>query len=296
MTEGIQLLKKTKSDILFVTDPDADRLGVVINHYGDPIILNGHELAVLGAYYLCDRLSQKHQLSKKSTIVTTIVTTPLLDRIAKAYKVKTVRVLTGFKYIGEKIREWNNSEEAHSFLFGAEESHGYLIGSYCRDKDGISAACLFARMAAELKAQGKTCLDLLYEIYAKFGVFQEKTISLTFSDGKDGVETVQNLMRTLREDPPSSLGDQTIVRTVDYLEKVSTLPRADVLQWSLEDGSTLIIRPSGTEPKLKAYLSCYRPVQNSIQDVIAECRMSLQDLSNVLKNHLESIITQKQLL
>lgn len=282
LKEGIALLKKTKSDLLLVTDPDADRLGVVIDHHGISITLNGHQLAALGTYYLCNTLRPK-----KGGIVTTIVTTPLIDKIAKAYQVKTTRVLTGFKYIGEKMREWQ--EKGPSFIFGAEESFGYLIGTTCRDKDGIAAACLFAEIAADQKRKKKTLLDLLYEIYGKFGIFQEKAISINVAEGKEGIEAIQHLMQQLRSRPPKSLGDQTVIQTIDYEQKVGSLPRADVLQWVLEDGSTLIIRPSGTEPKLKAYLSTYRPPGKKIDALIADCHKSLDKLTKVLDRFLSRV-------
>lgn len=286
LEQGIELLVQTKSDILLVTDPDADRLGVVVLHQGAPVYLNGHQLAALGAYYLCHTLSTRKMLPAQSAIVTTLVTTPLIDRIGSAYHVKTIRVLTGFKYIGEQIHQWENHEDNTSFLFGAEESYGYLIGTYTRDKDGISAACLFASIAADLKAQGKSCVDLLHEIYAQFGIFQEKALSWDFSDGKAGVETVRYLMQSLRESPPASLDDQTIVRIVDYLYPTTSLPAADVLQWSLEDGSSVIIRPSGTEPKLKIYLSVYHLPQSPIETIINKCQASLERLSDSLHNHV----------
>ncbi len=288
LDEGIDLLMNSNSDLLLVTDPDADRLGVVINHLGTPITLNGHQLAALGTFYLCDTLSKKQLLSPKSGIVTTIVTTPLVDKIASAYQVKTTRVLTGFKYIGEKIREWEIKDQA--FLFGAEESFGYLIGTSCRDKDGISSACLFAEIAADLKAQGKTLLDLLHDIYRHFGVYQEKALSLDVSNGKEGLNAICHLMKELRDHPPSILGDQTIIQTLDYLQKTSSLPRADVLEWTLEDGSTLIIRPSGTEPKLKAYLSIYRSPSASVALSINECQTSLDKLSQILESYLRSLL------
>lgn len=282
LQEGIQLLKKSKADLLFVTDPDADRIGVVITHRGKPVALNGHQLAAIGAFYL----SKSHP--KKSGIITTIVTTLLLDKIAKAYKVKISRVLTGFKYIGEKMKEWETKDL--SFLFGAEESFGYLIGTSCRDKDGIASACLFAEIAADLKGQGKTLLDLLHEIYGQFGVFQEKAFSINVSQGKEGLEAIQYLMEQLRSHPPATLGDQTIIQSVDYLQKVASLPRSDVLQWTLEDGSMLIIRPSGTEPKLKAYLSTYRPPTADISASMKECQISLEKLSRLLENYLHSLL------
>lgn len=290
LQEGIQLLKKCKGDILFVTDPDADRLGVVILHGGKPAVLNGHQLAVLGTFYLCDTLSKQHLLPKEASIATTIVTTPLIDKIAQAYHVKTTRVLTGFKYIGEKIRQWETEDQ--KFLFGAEESFGYLIGTTCRDKDGIAAACLFAEIATDLKSKGQTLIDLLYDIYRRFGVFQERAISLNFSVGKEGSEMIRLLMQELRGRPPTALGDQTIIHSVDYLQKVGELPASDVLQWTLEDGSSLIIRPSGTEPKLKVYLSTYRPPAETVSPLIKECQASLDKLSQLLETHLQTLLYQ----
>jgi len=251
-------------------------------HQGKPVVLNGHQLAAIGAYYLCKTSPPK------SGIITTIVTTLLLDKIANASKVKISRVLTGFKYIGEKIKEWETKDLA--FLFGAEESFGYLIGTSCRDKDGIASACLFAEIAADMKKQGKTLLDFLHEIYHQFGVFQEKALSIPVSHGKEGLEAIEHLMEQLRSHPPTSLGDQTVVQCADYLQKGSSLPRADVLQWTLEDGSMLIIRPSGTEPKLKAYLSTYRPPSSNISATIKECQISLEKLSHILEAYLYSLL------
>ena len=168
-----------------VTDPDADRLGVVIDHHGKPITLNGHQLAALGTYYLCDTLRPK-----KGGIVTTIVTTPLIDKIAKAYQVKTTRVLTGFKYIGEKMREWQ--KKGPSFIFGAEESFGYLIGTTCRDKDGIAAACLFAEIAADQKRKKK-----------RFWIFSTKSTANSASFRKKPSPSM--FPKEKREQKPSSI-------------------------------------------------------------------------------------------
>jgi phosphoglucomutase/phosphomannomutase len=272
LAEGIKFLQKTQSDILFVTDPDADRVGVVILHHNKPVILNGHQLAALGAYYLCQKAHPNQN------IITTLVTTPLIDKIAAAYNVNVIRTLTGFKYIGEKM-----GQQEDSFLFGAEESLGYLIGTYCRDKDGISAACLFATIAAELKFQEKTCLDLLHEIYARFGVFQERAVSLNFSEGSAGIQEIKRLMQSFRTMPPEFFDDQAVVRTIDYLLPNTTYPKADVLQWILEDGTSLIVRPSGTEPKLKIYLSVHRPVGESIESALEECQEQLERLADVFQ-------------
>lgn len=259
---GIQLLQESNSDILFVTDPDADRLGVVIQHNGTPITLSGHQLAAIGAFYLCQTAPPN------SYIVTTIVTTPLISKIAEAYNVDVIRVLTGFKYIGEKIRLLQDKH----FLFGAEESFGYLLGTTCRDKDGIAAACLFATIAADLKSKGQTLLDLLYHLYHHFGVFQEKTLSIDFLPGKEGLEKIQSLMQTLRANPPDNAA------VTDYITPIGTLPSSDVLLWTLQEGSTLIMRPSGTEPKLKVYLTVYTPPTGPIELLLEKSQSALDHL------------------
>ncbi len=276
LEKGILLLKETASDILFVSDPDADRLGCVVMHAGNPVILNGHQLAAIATYYLCSSL--------KGNIVTTIVTTPLVDTIAHHFGASTTRVLTGFKYIGEVMRQWETTNTP--FLFGAEESLGYLIGTTCRDKDGIASACLFAEIAAHMKSQGKTLLDLLHSIYSQFGVRLEKAISINFSSGKEGLQRIRHLMEKLRSVPPSSL---PIVQTIDYLPGHASLPPSDVLQWTLQDGTTIIIRPSGTEPKLKAYLSTSRPASAFTAESLQACDSYLNQTSIKIKELLNSI-------
>ncbi len=247
---GIQQLLKEKGDLFLASDPDADRLGVVIRHDEKPVILNGNQIASLCLFYLCNTKS----LPENSAAVTTIVTTELFKTIAESYGVTPFEVLTGFKYIGEKIHEWEDSK-AFSFLFGAEESLGFLYGTHSRDKDATITACLIAEMALQLKLQNKTLVDLLSEIYKKYGPFLEGQLSVKFSAGKEGMETMERLMKELRVNPPKEIEGQKVIDIEDYLtgKTAIPLPKSNVLLFRLEDQSKFIIRPSGTEPKIKIY-------------------------------------------
>lgn len=285
---GIEDLVKNGSDILIATDPDADRLGVVALHQGKPVTLTGNEQAALAAYFICDTLTKQKKMPPKGALVTTIVTTELLKHIAKAYHIACFEVLTGFKYIGEKIHQWEQKPDGYHFLFGAEESYGYLMGTYARDKDAMIAGCLFAEIAAKMKEQGKTLVDLLEEIYKKFGIFREKQYSLTFEEGKKGLDNIRRLMDNLRKNPPTSIGGQKIIATEDFLKGTpENLPRSDVLLYRLEDQSKVIIRPSGTEPKLKLYLSAHTPKFSSVQEGLNTCNARLDHLLAAMKQMLQ---------
>jgi phosphomannomutase len=251
---GTEDLLKNGSDLLIATDPDADRIGLVCLHEKKAVALTGNEQAAIAAYFICDTLSKQKKLPKNGAIVTTIVTTELLKKICAAYGVACVEVLTGFKYIGQKIDEWETTN-LHTFLFGAEESFGYLIGTHARDKDAIVSGCLFAEIANQLKTEKKSLIDYLKEIYQLFGLFREKQSSLAFEEGKKGHETIARLMKTLREKPPQKVAGLNVTALLDYSKPGQNLPLSDVVLLRLEDQSKIIIRPSGTEPKLKIYLS-----------------------------------------
>lgn len=186
-------------------------------------------------------------------MVKTIVSTPLAKRIADSYKVKTIDVLTGFKYIGEQIRLLEKRKKQNSYIFGFEESYGYLSGTYVRDKDAVNATELIVEMFAYYKSKGISLIDKLNELYKKFGYTLNTLYSFEF-EGKEGFSKMQSIMKTLREDI-SSLGDMEIKEKIDYMKKVNNLPKADVLKFVLSDDEYFIARPSGTEPKLKAYIS-----------------------------------------
>lgn len=247
---GIDQLLREKGDIFIASDPDADRMGVVVLHQNQAVILNGNQIASLCLYYLCGA----RPLPKNSAAITTIVTTELFKLIAESYQVTPIEVLTGFKYIGEKIHEWEKTHD-HTFLFGAEESLGFLYGTHSRDKDATSAACLIAEMALQLKKKGETLIDLLNEILKKYGPFLEEQLSVSFGGGKEGKEMMNRLMKALRENPPQAINGQKVIETEDYLTGKTKipLPKSNVLVFRVEDQSKFVIRPSGTEPKIKIY-------------------------------------------
>ncbi len=283
---GIADLVRTGNDILLASDPDADRLGCAVRHLGKPITLSGNEQAAIAAYFICETLTKQKKMPPKGAIVTTIVTTELLKHIAKAYTIACIEVLTGFKYIGEKIHEWEKPG-GYQFLFGAEESYGYLIGTYARDKDAMAAGCLFAEIAVRMKEQGKTLVDLLHEVYQKFGVFREKQMSLTFEEGKKGLDSIHRLMERLRKNPPAALAGEKVISIEDFLKGTpENLPRSDVLLYRLEDQSKIIIRPSGTEPKLKVYLATTSK-SPSIEKGLSDCDQCIDLLLSALKKELK---------
>ncbi|HVW99883.1 MAG TPA: hypothetical protein VHA52_05555, partial [Candidatus Babeliaceae bacterium] len=284
---GTEELVRVDGDILIATDPDADRVGVVVRHQNKPIALTGNEQAALAAYFICKTLKEQKRMPSKAALVTTIVTTELLKKISAAYDIACIEVLTGFKYIGEKIHQWEQEKNSYHFLFGAEESYGYLLGTYARDKDAMVSGCLFAEMAAKMKEQGKTLVDLLHEIYKKFGVFREKQLSLNFEEGKKGLETIQHLMNDLRKNPPIEIADQKVVDYKDFLGKTD-LPKSDVLLFRLEDQSQIIIRPSGTEPKLKIYAAARVPEFSSIQQGLDQCNRQLEKVLKAVQQKLRS--------
>ncbi len=289
---GIELLLEKKGDLLIATDPDADRMGVVINHRGVPIILTGNQIASLLVQHIC----QNSPLPKNSVFIKTIVTTELFAKIVASYGKTCLDVLTGFKYIGEKISLFEKSKE-YSFIFGAEESLGFLRENFIRDKDGISAACLLSEMALAWKMQNKTLVDALNEIYQKYGVFRESLISLSFEEGKKGIEKISSLMAMLRDSTPKKFGAFPINTLEDYKkrEKIDLktgkkapldLPPSDVLRFFLEDGSKIVIRPSGTEPKIKIYLGVTNQKFDSLGLAVKECDEKLGNLKKILKEEL----------
>ena len=258
---AIKKAEETAADIVLATDPDADRVGVVVkNNQGNYIVLNGNQSASLLINYLLLKWAANGKLKGKEYIVKTIVTTELLADIARKYKVTCYDVLTGFKYIADVIKTFEGHK---TFVGGGEESYGYLAGEFVRDKDAVIACALIAEAAAFAKDQGMTMYEQLLEIYREFGLYKEKLISVE-KKGKSGVEAIQQMMRNFRKNPPSSINDSPMTEVVDYLdikclEKANMknggiiIPKSDVLQFFTADGTKISIRPSGTEPKIKFY-------------------------------------------
>ncbi|WP_342041529.1 phospho-sugar mutase [Bacillus sp. OTU2372] len=273
--------KKVGADILIATDPDADRLGIAVpNEEGEYIVLTGNQTGALLVDYLLSQKQEKGILPQNGVVLKTIVTSELGRRIAAAFNLETVDVLTGFKFIAEKIKEYETTGE-HTFLFGYEESYGYLIGDFARDKDAVQAALLATEVCAHYKKQGLTLYEGMLRVFEKYGFFLEGLRSLTLK-GKEGAEMIQRLLASFRNEPLTSLGSLKTLASEDYLtrtratrdgEESIELPKSNVLKYIFEDGSWVCLRPSGTEPKVKFYFGV-----NSAS--LAEGKQKLQTIEN----------------
>ncbi|MGS2780324.1 phospho-sugar mutase [Robertmurraya sp. GLU-23] len=258
---AIEAGKKVNADLLIATDPDADRLGIAVkNEKGEYEILTGNQTGALLLHYLLENKKEKGTLQENAVVLKTIVTSELGATIAASYGVPTLDVLTGFKFIAEKINEYDSTNE-HSFLFGYEESYGYLIGDFARDKDAIQASLLATEVCAYYKKQGKSLYEAMLMIFDKYGYYQEGLRSLTLK-GKSGAETINKTLESFRAEPLEELIDLKVTKTEDYLtskryedgsEESIDLPASNVLKYFFEDGSWVCLRPSGTEPKIKFY-------------------------------------------
>lgn len=250
---GLQQAQRENADILLATDPDADREALAIKKKnGEWILLNGNQTASLFTYYLLKRWSEEGRLTGNQYIIKTIVTTELVRKIAESFNVECYDTLTGFKHIAAKIKSMEGKKE---YIGGGEESFGYLIGDFVRDKDSVSGCCILAEMAAYASDKGQTLYDMLLDIYAQYGFYQEKQVSIV-RKGQSGAEEIKAMMTTFRTNPHTSLAGEKVERIADYLECEKTgLPSSNVLQYFLSDGSKVSVRPSGTEPKIKFYFS-----------------------------------------
>ncbi|MCI7662672.1 MAG: phospho-sugar mutase [Bacteroidales bacterium] len=250
---GLQQAQRENADILLATDPDADREALAVKKKnGEWILLNGNQTASLFTYYLLKRWSEEGRLTDNQYIIKTIVTTELVRKIAESFNVECYDTLTGFKHIAAKIKSMEGKKE---YIGGGEESFGYLIGDFVRDKDSVSGCCILAEMAAYASDKGQTLYDMLLDIYAQYGFYQEKQVSIV-RKGQSGAEEIKAMMTTFRTNPHTSLAGEKVERIADYLECEKTgLPSSNVLQYFLSDGSKVSVRPSGTEPKIKFYFS-----------------------------------------
>lgn len=263
---GIEKAKQVKSDILIGTDPDADRMGTAVLHNGEYRLISGNEMGVLLSDFLLKKKKEDGTLPKNPVLVKTIVTTNLINKIASEYDAQVENVLTGFKYIGDVIGKLEKKNEDYRYVLGFEESYGYLAGTYVRDKDAVVASMLVAEMCAYYKKQGKTLVDRINEIYAKYGLYSHKTISFEFA-GAEGNATMKRLLKKVRENMPIAFAGNKVINPIDYLTQTQfDLPKANVLAFPMEDGSQVIIRPSGTEPLIKMYITaCKTKEENEKQ-------------------------------
>lgn len=301
LTLGIDKLEESKGDLLIATDPDCDRLAAVISHQGNHVILNGNETACIALEYICQSLEEARGMPPKAMFIKTIVTTELFKAIAEHHRGICLDVLTGFKYIGEKIAQWEEDKQGnvtpHHYIFGGEESYGALYGTHARDKDAVVYAAILCEAALHLKSQGKTLVDELHRIYHKYGVFREKLLSLEF-EGKEGIAKIASMMENLRKNPPAQIANKAVTILEDYRnhtllhvatgkKEVLVLPKSNVLRFWLEDQTKIVVRPSGTEPKLKIYVATYNKHfltdEKSLEKAIHSCDRHAEEVLNHMK-------------
>ncbi len=263
--KALDMAKETQPDLLLATDPDCDRVGIAVRDNGKYTLMSGNEVGCLLLNYLLSRRLAENTLPDQPMMVKTIVTSDLAARIAQKYGCRVVEVLTGFKYIGEQIGLLEKEGYPERYVFGFEESYGYLAGTYVRDKDAVVASMLICEMTAYYLSQGKTLLQVLESLYQEHGYFRHTQLNKAF-EGAKGMEDMQQLMNSLRTTPPTVIAGKKVIRFADYLTSQVTdritgavqpisLPKSNVLSFGLEGGAGFIVRPSGTEPKVKAYLT-----------------------------------------
>jgi phosphoglucomutase len=292
---AIKLGEEQDADLLIGTDPDADRLGVAVkNHDGKYEVLTGNQTGALLLHYLLSEKKRLGTLPDNGVVVKTIVTSEIGREIAKSYNLDTIDTLTGFKFIGEKIKEFEESGE-YIFQFGYEESYGYLIGDFARDKDAVQAAVLAVEVCAYYKKQGKSLYDGLLEIFNEYGYYKESLKSLTLK-GKEGAEQIASILANFRSQPPQEIAGKAVVSQEDYLtsektilpsgeKTVISLPKSNVLKYFLEDGSWFTLRPSGTEPKVKFYFAVKG-------DSLEDSKNRLEQLQDAVMKKVEDIVAE----
>ena len=274
---GLELAKKSGADLMLATDPDADRVGIAIKcPDGSYELVSGNEVGVLLLDYICQGRIENGTMPKNPVAVKSIVSTPLADAVAKSYGVEMRNVLTGFKWIGDQIARLEKAGEVDRFIFGFEESYGYLAGPYVRDKDAIIGSMLICEMAAYYRSIGSSIKERLEAIYAKFGRYLNKVDSFEFP-GLSGMDKMAAIMDSLRKDPPAEIGGYRVTKVTDYEKSEETgLPAANVLIYALDGGATVVVRPSGTEPKIKTYFT-------TLGKDLAEAQAQKDKLAEALK-------------
>jgi len=282
-----KLGKEVDGDILIATDPDCDRVACMVkNKEGEYVFLNGNQTGALLVNYILSSRSRKNTIPQNGVIVKSIVTGDLSRRISEKYNVETIETLTGFKHICSKANEFDITKE-HTFIFGFEESIGYVYGTMVRDKDGVISSMLISEMAAYYKKEGKTLLDVLEELYREFGYYKEKLISIVL-EGLEGKEKFESIMKEIRENPITQIGDKKLIMTMDYLNgeikdlekgivEETHMPKSNVLKYKFDDGSWYAIRPSGTEPKIKIYIYSTGKSENHSNENISLIEKKIMD-------------------
>lgn len=249
---GLKKAKEVGSDLLLATDPDCDRVGVAVKEGDDYQLISGNQMGILLFDYICKTYKANGTMPENPVVVTTIVSTKMIDKIAVDYGVEVRRVLTGFKFIGEQIGFLEADGEVDRYIFGFEESYGYLSGGHVRDKDGVNASLLICEMFAHYKAMGISLVQMLNQLYEKYGYFKEALQSITF-EGASGAKKMSDLMESLRTNAPKEVAGYKVIDVKDYKAGIGNLPKSNVLEFNMEDDINVLVRPSGTEPKIKMY-------------------------------------------
>lgn len=285
MELGMEYARKCNADLLLATDPDCDRVGIAVkDDCGEYVLLSGNETGLLLLDYICSQRAKHHKMPEDPVMIKTIVTMDLAERIAADYGVRTINVLTGFKYIGEQIGFLEQAGKTDSFIFGFEESYGYLSGSYVRDKDAVNGAFLICEMFSYYAAHGISIWEKLQELFSRYGYCLNTLHSYEFEDSA-GFEKMKNIMKRFHEEAGpgkklASFGGKNILKVLDYSRGLDGLPKSDVLKYLLEDNCSAVIRPSGTEPKLKVYISVSAKTKAEAQEVE---RKVVGDVERVLR-------------
>ena len=282
LTRGIALAKAEGADLVIATDPDCDRVGVAVKTTtGEYALLTGNQIGAMLTNYIIESSKEENKLDPKATLVKTIVTSEFGADIAKANNLDVINVLTGFKFIGQKIKSFEESGDK-TYLFGYEESYGYLVGTHARDKDGVVASLLISEMAAYYYDKGMSLYEGLQELYKKYGYFKEKTISLTLK-GIEGLAKIKEIITYFRENDIEEFNNTKVVDLKDYQKGIDGLPKANVLKYFLEDGSWIAVRPSGTEPKLKFYVAVKGEDEAKCLDKIANIEADINKIIDQVK-------------
>lgn len=292
LQKGLELCEKVKPDLLLATDPDADRVGIAaVDSDGSYRLISGNETGIMLTNYILSVRKENGTLPKNPIIVKTIVTSKLIERLCEKYGCELKDVLTGFKYIGEVILNLEKNNEENRYVFGFEESYGYLSGTYVRDKDAVVASMLICEMAAYYKKQGKTLAQVIDGLYEEFGLYQNTTLNFSFQ-GAAGMKKMAEIMTSLRENSPAEIAGYKVTKSSDYLESVEcdlttgetsviNLPKSNVLSYSLEGGNAAIVRPSGTEPKIKLYITAVGKDKSDAQEITEKIEADMKSLMGI---------------
>ena len=283
LTRGIELAKEQGADLVMATDPDCDRVGVAVRTTsGEYAMLTGNQIGGMLTNYIIESQKAENKLKDNGVLIKTIVTSEFGADIAKANNLEVMNVLTGFKFIGEKIKSFEENNNEKTYLFGYEESYGYLVGTHARDKDAVVASLLIAEMAAYYYSKGMSLYEGLQELYKKYGYFKEETISLTLA-GKEGLEKIAEIISYFRNTNIESINNKKVVEVKDYAKGIDGLPKSNVLKYFLEDESWVAVRPSGTEPKLKFYIAVKGNDEAECDTKVAGIKANIDEIVNKLK-------------